>query len=196
MYVSRSAIAATKVGFVNMVQATNVKLSVSVVNTSVLEEPLDIAYDYFNVTLSGLFAHELKEAWIEFRLNTSWIEDNDAAKGDVRLKRYRGTGWEELPTFWVKDTETYSYFNASTPGFSIFAIALAVKEPIVEPEPEINITEPEPEANITEPLEPEANATEQPEPPVEPRKKGWLVPLLVLVILALGAGYFYVRQRR
>lgn len=77
-------------------------------------------------------------------------------------------------TAWTKDVGAYSYFNASTPGFSVFAIALVAKTPVfTEPE------QPEQQANITEPetnrsVEPETNATKPPEqPPEQPRKPRW-----------------------
>jgi len=186
LYVDRSTIAATKVGFVNTVQAMNVKLSVSTVNDSDLTDRPEKAYDYFNVTLEGLYAHELSEAWLEFKVNSSWITDNGATKDDVRLKRQKAT-WQELDTLWMKDSGQYSYFNATSPGFSIFAIALVTaKEPEPEPEPEPNaMIEPEPEVNQTV------------EPPIKPPERSrvllWLT-LLVLIALT-AAGTIYLKKR-
>ncbi len=194
LHVDRSAIPATKVGFMNTAAAQNVKLSVSTVNTSTLTDPLVSAYGYFNVTLSGLDADELGGAWIEFRVNTSWISEQGATKGDVRLKR-QGTAWDELDTAWMKDSGAYSYYNASTPGFSVFAIALMAKAPPVvsEPEPEVNITEPE--ANATgPPAEPPA------EPPVEqpekPGRRTWLLALNAAALAALAAAGIIYRRKR
>lgn len=189
LYVDRDTIAATKVGFVNTVQATNVKLSVSTVNTTTLDDPLDVAYDYFNVTLTELQAHELSTAWVEFKVNKDWLTEQSAAKEDVRLKRYQSGLWQELTTEWMKDTATYSYFNATTPGFSIFAIALAAKEP----EPVVNITEPE----VNKTVEPPVNETiEPPPPPVQLEKPRWWLTAIVLIFVIFGGGVAYTRFKR
>lgn len=184
LFVERDAIAATKAGFVNTVQARNVKFSVSTVNDSDLGDKPDKAYSFFNITLTGLQTHELSSAWIEFKMNKSWLSEQSAEKEDVRLKRYSSGLWKELDTVWTKDTASYSYFNATTPGFSIFAIALAAKEP--EPEPVVNIT-PEPEVNIT--VELEVNQTvEPPEPPQPPEEKPsawkWVIGIMLVLLIA------------
>ncbi len=200
LVVDRSAIAATKVGFVNTATATNVKLSVSTVNTTSLENPLDAAYGYFNVTLTGLPDNELNNAWIEFKVNTSWIAEQGSSKSDVRLKRQHNA-WEELPTAWTKDSGAHSYFNASTTGFSVFAIALVARMPPAvvepEPEPEENLTEPQPGPKANATVEPRTNATEQPGPSVGPASNRIVVGLLSFMLLTLSvAGYLYLRKRR
>jgi hypothetical protein len=106
-------------------------------------------YGYLHVNSTGLPDDDIEEAFIEFRVNKSWIEDNGINKSTVRLQRYHDGQWEELETEMVASEggpptgsfiarifgfftglftgfatadDGYYHYRAKTPGFSYFAI--------------------------------------------------------------------------
>lgn len=64
----------------------------------------------------------IKEAIIKFRVNTSWISDNNLASSDIELLRWDGNKWVTLETSEISKDDTFTYFEARTNAFSPFAI--------------------------------------------------------------------------
>ncbi|MDW7731326.1 MAG: PGF-pre-PGF domain-containing protein [Methanolobus sp.] len=64
-----------------------------------------------------------KDFVIDFKVEKSWLEENDIDAAKIRLYRYAGDMWNELPTSQVSDDGEYLHFESLTPGFSPFAIA-------------------------------------------------------------------------
>jgi len=52
----------------------------------------------------------------------SYLESTDASVESVRLYRDEIAQWRELDTQQVRETEDYYFFEAETPGFSVFVI--------------------------------------------------------------------------
>ncbi|MDD5086416.1 MAG: PGF-pre-PGF domain-containing protein, partial [Candidatus Nanoarchaeia archaeon] len=73
---------------------------------------------------------KVQEAEIEFKVEKSWLYENQADKYGVILSRYSGNKWEELETLHYNSDEEYEYYRAKTSGFSYFAVSL---KKIVEP---------------------------------------------------------------
>jgi len=84
-----------------------------------MEEPKAAVYTYFNVKYNK--DNYVENAIIDFRVNTSWLVNNDIRLDTVRMYRYT-TAWKELDTTFIKEDGTWSYFRADTPGFSYFSI--------------------------------------------------------------------------
>jgi PGF-pre-PGF domain-containing protein len=59
---------------------------------------------------------------IGFKVERSWIEDNDIVVSSIRLCRCNNDVWDHLTTREIGDDEKYIYFGADTSGFSPFAI--------------------------------------------------------------------------
>jgi FOG: WD40-like repeat len=57
-----------------------------------------------------------------FRVRKSYLESTDASVESVRLYRDEIAQWRELDTQQVRETEDYYFFEAETPGFSVFVI--------------------------------------------------------------------------
>ncbi len=70
-------------------------------------------------TISSDSADNLK---IHFKVSREWIEDNDIDISTIRMTRYHGDQWNDLPTYQEREEEGYIYFYAETPGFSIFEV--------------------------------------------------------------------------
>jgi len=128
MHVSSTILAIIKVGFVNTGPVSKVVLTVQLVNSSVIQDPLDISYQDINITLQGMKQRDFRNAWVEFQVNNSWLIEHNVTAADIRLKRYQNGGWQVLSTDLMNDTETFSYFSADTPGFSAFAVGLVSKQ--------------------------------------------------------------------
>jgi clumping factor A len=63
----------------------------------------------------------IRDGVIEFRVEKSWIKDNNISEALVTLQRY-DEDWQPLYTEKVGEDENYVYYKAETPGYSFFAI--------------------------------------------------------------------------
>ncbi len=81
-------------------------------------EPPRLVQSYFSVEASG----SIESAKIQFRVSKEWAEQNFVDEGSIKLLRLNG-GWQELPTKLVQTTDFYLYYEAESPGFSVFAVA-------------------------------------------------------------------------
>jgi len=83
-----------------------------------MSTPDGAVYGYLNVTAMGIQADSIK---IRFSVSKTWIADHNINKSTVRLNRY-DSDWNVLPTILVSDEGGNYLYDASTPGFSIFAV--------------------------------------------------------------------------
>ncbi|WP_167848842.1 PGF-pre-PGF domain-containing protein [Methanolobus halotolerans] len=82
----------------------------------------------------GKFLPELmSDAKVVFKVEKSWIDANDVDPDSIKLLRYSGNAWEQLPTSLTGGNDVYYYYVTRTPGFSPFAIA-SVEEGITNVE--------------------------------------------------------------
>ncbi len=99
-----------------------------IVNESVSFEvsPPSNVVVYKNVTIqvgeANFSSNEsnFKDATIEFRVEKSW--ENNITNGTINLKRYSEGKWDDLEPPKVGEDESFIYFKAETPGFSLFTI--------------------------------------------------------------------------
>lgn len=61
------------------------------------------------------------EGKISFRVEKSWIIENNVDAEKIRLARYH-EDWEILATVKISEDQVYVYYEAEVPGFSIFAV--------------------------------------------------------------------------
>ncbi len=109
---------------------------------------LDRVYKYFNIE-TGL--ENVEQVKIEFFVTSAWMEENNATQEDIVMMRFNSGQWRELPTEFIGMDGPNHLFEATSPGFSSFAISMKgkVPEPIVlEPGPT--------------PIHPKVNATDLP----------------------------------
>ena len=59
---------------------------------------------------------------IHFKVNKQWIEENNIDLSTIRMTRYHGDQWNNLPTSQESEDGEYYYFYAETPGFSVFNV--------------------------------------------------------------------------
>ncbi|MBP1909980.1 PGF-pre-PGF domain-containing protein [Methanolobus bombayensis] len=66
--------------------------------------------------------HNADNIQIRFKVSREWVEENNIDISTIRLTRYHGEQWNDLPTYQEKEENGYIYFYAETPGFSIFEV--------------------------------------------------------------------------
>ncbi|TES83424.1 MAG: PGF-pre-PGF domain-containing protein, partial [Hadesarchaea archaeon] len=119
---TRYAIAVTKVRITAAGTVSNVRVNVVVHATKpagVTAIALPV-YSYLDIT-TNVGAAEVREATIGFKVSRSWITQNSIDERTIRLLRYGGE-WQALSTSLVGTDSTHVYFEATTPGFSLFAV--------------------------------------------------------------------------
>ncbi len=106
---------------------TNVTISVQTLDSKPTETEeyaisgAEQVYSYLEFT-SSISDDDLEEVKIEFQLPKSWLEENNLTTSQVRLARFHNNEWVTLSTSFVsEDSENY-YFEATSPGFSYYAI--------------------------------------------------------------------------
>lgn len=109
-----------------------------------------IVYRYLNIwvgTRGFAVPENIKEAIIKFRVENSWLNDNNLQASDISMLRWN-TGWSQIETREVNRDADFTYFEAKTNAFSPFTIAAKVPEvvpPITEtPVPEETAPTPAP----------------------------------------------------
>ncbi len=86
--------------------------------------PTGIIYKNINIWVGKTgyaTPNNIDEPIIGFRVNNNWIKDNDIDPNSIVLNRYDDS-WSQLSTVQTNSDDDYHYFEASTPGFSPFAI--------------------------------------------------------------------------
>nr|WP_321497866.1 PGF-pre-PGF domain-containing protein [uncultured Methanolobus sp.] len=96
-------------------------------NTSALADKAASGLVYRNVNIwvgkTGYATeNNIKDPVIGFMVSKKWVDDNDVNVGTISLNRYSDDVWTKLATEQTGEDEDYYYFEASTPGFSPFAI--------------------------------------------------------------------------
>ncbi|MCX6820811.1 MAG: PGF-pre-PGF domain-containing protein [Candidatus Aenigmarchaeota archaeon] len=105
--------------------ATAVQMAVQ----SYASKPSDVAtaaapdiYKYVSVSFTNLAANNVQTAKIAFKVEKSWLTLKGLSANDVALYRYTGGAWTVLSTSKTSEDGIYAYYQATTPGFSYFAI--------------------------------------------------------------------------
>ncbi|MBI4438752.1 PGF-pre-PGF domain-containing protein [Candidatus Woesearchaeota archaeon] len=79
-------------------------------------------YQYLSLSKVNFKDSDLSKAAVKFQVLKKWVVDNDIDYSSIVLNRLVNNEWVKLTTAFVKEDSTYYYFEAETPGFSVFAI--------------------------------------------------------------------------
>jgi PGF-pre-PGF domain-containing protein len=96
--------------------------------------PLHLLYKLINVTID-VEPRAIASVAIDFRVEQSWIKENEVDKAKVALLRFHRGAWEALPTSLLKEDENFAYYRALSPGLSLFAIIGEKAVPVPPPPP-------------------------------------------------------------
>ena len=79
-------------------------------------------YRYLSIVKTNLRDEDISKALIKFRVSKTWIKENDYDSNSVSLVRYENTKWNKVITKKISEDNENIFYEAETPGFSIFAI--------------------------------------------------------------------------
>jgi PGF-pre-PGF domain-containing protein len=157
-----------------------------------------IPYRYFNITTTNLSATNITNATVEFKVNRTWIADNNIDEATITLNRYCDNHWSALSTSKIADDNISLYFASETPGFSLFAIFGEERGKPAEPRPGAEV-EQEPEQPIPESTAAPSPATGLrtiPTPaPVPPIPLSWIM-IVIAVIVITGVIIVVLRSKK
>ncbi len=131
--IDKDLIPVTLVQFEVIQEARNVQFSIKALDSHPENLPKlsFAAYSFLKITLTSWDSDVFINQNIAFKVNKSWLSENNINNDEIALYRYKG-GWNNLQTTFINEDTEYSYYSAETPGFSFFAIA-STKEITVSP---------------------------------------------------------------
>ena len=96
-------------------------------NTSSLVNyaPLNEVYKNLNIWVKNkgwANPRNMENATITFKVNKSWIDDNNILISNIIMNRYYESHWHPLTTSLIDCDGDYCYFISQTQGFSSFAV--------------------------------------------------------------------------
>ncbi len=152
-------------------------------------------YMYMSIDVSNLNQDNIESAKITFKVDKSWLQQNNYAYSDIVLYRYT-SAWDTLQTTVLREDDNYVYFSAETPGFSTFAIGVvekpvATEPPVVQPP----VTPPKEEPPAEQPPAEEAPPAET-KKPVDTMSLLLVAGLAALIVLALFFGRKKTKEQK
>jgi len=100
--------------------------------STVSSDPADVSVkSYLQIDKNLITNDDIDSATIDFRLSPDQISE-DSSPENVVLQRYHDGSWEELETTYTGEENGQHVFEATTPGFSVFAIT--------EKQPDMSVT--------------------------------------------------------
>jgi PGF-pre-PGF domain-containing protein len=115
----------------------NVQNDVKIKVSGLGSKPADVndlnnVYQWLEITHTNLENNNIASAKIKFSVKKSWLSSLGISQGDVILQRF-DNGWHELQTNRIGEDADVVKYEASTPGFSIFAITPKSAPPVQTP---------------------------------------------------------------
>ncbi|MCX9083184.1 MAG: PGF-pre-PGF domain-containing protein, partial [Candidatus Methanoperedens sp.] len=89
-----------------------------------ISTPPETVYKNLNIWFES---KRIKEALIKFKVENTWIKNNNIASRDILMIRWNGNEWTKLETLELNKDDTNTFYEAKTDGFSSFAI-IALKD--------------------------------------------------------------------
>jgi PGF-pre-PGF domain-containing protein len=137
LYITGADVGFTKLRISVNKQLLNVRITIKAIETLPANVPeLKDVYKYIEITKENMQDEDIDNVVFEFKVPKSWLEGKDPSK--VVLYRFDGSEWKVLPTKVISESSVYVYYEATSPGLSFFAIALA---PVPEEKPPEEVEE-------------------------------------------------------
>lgn len=165
--------------------------------SSVSSAPAGTVYKYLSFANENLPDSAIESAKIKFKVDRAWMDANKAKTGDVALARHDGSSWTDLKTIVVKSDSIDVTFEATTPGFSYFAIR-ATPTVLTEEEIEAAAQKAAEEGKVAEEAAAGATALEGVEEagPTPWKRRGIIALIAVVAILAVGSLIYFLKMGR
>ena len=161
----------------------NAEISVSALKKNTLQTSSSSkVYQYLEFSKTNIADVDVANIMIKFKVAKSWLLANNVQEDDILLFRYSNETWNSLTTSKISNDDNYVNYEASTPGFSTFAIGAREKqEQVIK-----SINE---SSKLAEPVQQPLNSKKQQERQMQsknqPRKPLFSLAVVALSILAL-----------
>jgi len=84
-------------------------------------KPSEKVYAYISIETNAE-SDDISSILITFKVEKSWIEENNIDKETIILLRYHNNEWQKLTTTFKSENDKNVYYEAEVPGLSTFAI--------------------------------------------------------------------------
>ncbi|WP_198003737.1 PGF-pre-PGF domain-containing protein [Methanococcoides burtonii] len=120
----------TYIKFTSSVTARSVPITIEILKETselVKETPEGIVYKNLNIWVGYegfAIPKNIKDALLEFNVNTAWLEENNIDPHRVSIMHYNSGSdqWETVPTTYIKTLDGIAYYQSTPDSFSPFAI--------------------------------------------------------------------------
>lgn len=166
------------VNTVSNIQITATKLDARP-GTLVSDAP-GVVNQYLSIDKVNISEADIEKVTMDFKVEKTWIASNNIDESTVSLYRYVNDVWNKLETVKVNEDSTNIYYQSTSPGLSVFAVAGESKS-ISQPAPE---QKPEEKKTVGEEF-------------IEGLKKDtWKIVVIVVgVVIAVVAVVYFVRMK-
>jgi PGF-pre-PGF domain-containing protein len=119
------------VKYINVTGLTNsgkitTKIEILKNTSSLVDNALsDMIYMNLNIWMGNLgwaTSKNIADATIEFKVEKSWVTQNNIDETSIQMNRYNNGSWDTLVTSLIDQDDNNLYFKSETPGFSSFAV--------------------------------------------------------------------------
>jgi len=155
---------------------SDVVIKITAVSTPSVSYTGAVVYKYVQVNHDAVADANIVNAEIKFKVDKSWLTNNNVDKNSIELLRYADNTWAPLNTSIYSEDTISEYYVAESPGLSLFAITVL---PSTQP-----ATETLPPVQPTVESKTNANAVAVSKNPVD--KKTYNITLIVLLLILLG----------
>ncbi|MBC8500564.1 MAG: PGF-pre-PGF domain-containing protein [DPANN group archaeon] len=153
------------------------------------------AYKYLQLVETNIGDDDVANTKIGFRVPVEWLTNNSVSRENVALFRYTSDAWDEQETTFLYENNTNAYYEATTTGFSYFAIGQRTEEVAPPPEEEEEEEKEEviPTGEVVGEPEPEAEEEEEEEagPGFSRASVIWSIIVIVVVIIVM---YLFMKE--
>lgn len=179
------------------VTAMKIKVTKAVTNVKITATKLDarpsrlvsdapgVIQQYFEIAKVNISASDVEKVTVDFKVEKNWVEANKINESTLALHRYNDSNdrWEKLVTSKVSEDSVNSYYQATSSGLSVFAVAGEKKA--TAPSEQLPAEEKIPEKKPVELIK-------------EVGKVTWKIILIILeVVVVVGIlVYFKLKARR
>ena len=135
MKIAKDAISFTVIDFTVVTAKSNVELKVTKLASTpeTKRQVQGTVFQYIRIDETNLKAADVSEAKIEFKVEKKWLNQYNGSIGNVALQRHFNDIWTSLDTVFKRSDSTYNYFEATSPGLSLFSVVLKPSDTASEP---------------------------------------------------------------
>jgi len=79
-------------------------------------------YQAYEINVTGMNNSEITNVTVYFKVNITWLANQNGTTNNIYLYRYYNNKWNRLPTTFLSQDTKYYYFKSISPGFSTFVV--------------------------------------------------------------------------